>query len=86
VTSQDEILYNEADDFLILEWFVLVTRVNLDGTLQTVQAVQEGRISDTFLQESCTALSEPFEEILDLESRRYLCETVLSHWLLQNIL
>jgi hypothetical protein len=86
VTSQDEILYNEADDFLILEWFVSVIRVNLDGTLQTVQAVQEGRISDTFLQESGMALSEPFEEILDLESRRYLCETVLSHWLLQNIL
>lgn len=58
---------------------MLVTRVDLDGTLQTVQAVQEGRISDTFLQKSGTGLSEPFEENLDLESRRCLSETVLSH-------
>jgi hypothetical protein len=64
VTSRDEILYNDADDFLILEWFVLVTRVALDGTLQTVQAGQEGRIPGTFLQESGMGLSEPFEKTL----------------------
>jgi hypothetical protein len=86
MTSPDKILYDEADDLLILEWFVLVTHVDLDGTLQTVQAVQKSRISDTFLQESGTGLNEPFEESLDLESRRCLCETVLSPWLFQNIL
>jgi hypothetical protein len=66
----------------IVEWFVLATRMDLDGTNQTVQAVHEDRVSDTFLQESGTSLSELFEEKLDLESRRWLYETVLSHWLL----
>jgi hypothetical protein len=86
VTSRDEILYDETDDSLILEQFVLVIGVDLDGTFQSVQAVRKGRISDTLFQESSTGLSEAFEKNLDLESRRYLYETVLSHWLLQNIL
>jgi hypothetical protein len=85
LTLWDEILCDKADDFLSLEWFVLVTRMDLDGTLQTVQAVQESRIPDTFLQESGTGLSKAFEENLDSESRRCLCETVLGYWLLQNI-
>jgi hypothetical protein len=68
--------------FLLLEWFVLATRMDLDGTLQTVQVVREGHISGILLQESGTGLREPFEENRGLESRRCPCETVLSHWLL----
>jgi hypothetical protein len=45
--------------FLLLEWFVLVTRMDPDGSLQTVHSVREDRISDILLQESGTGWSGP---------------------------
>ena len=70
---------------LILHCSVLETCVDLDSTLQTVEAVKESCISNTFFQETNTCLSKPIKKELDLESCRCLCKALLGHRPMQNV-